>query len=95
MCRILVFACAQLFVGHGDIAGSEIDRTVQDLANAAAAADRLVVDLHVRVQLVVFAEPLGIHGVREGGARSIQCGLPHDRQRQRETCQQQCDAIYH
>src|SRR5208282_248438 len=37
----------QLFVGHGAIAGSEIDGAVQNLANAAAAADRLVVDLNI------------------------------------------------
>src|SRR5208337_4283321 len=42
----------QLLVRHGAIAGSEIDGAIQNLANAATAADRLVVDLHVRVQLV-------------------------------------------
>jgi hypothetical protein len=47
------------------------------------------------VQLVVFAEPLGIHGIREGGAGSVQRCLTHDWERQRKTGQQQRDALYH
>ena len=54
----LDFGLRQLLVGHGAVAGSELDGLAQNLADAAAAADGLVVDLHVRMQLVVFAEPL-------------------------------------
>ena len=85
----------ELLVRHGAIAGSEIHRAVQDLANSAATSDGLVVDLHVRMQLVVLAEPLRIHGIRESGACPVQLGLPQKRQRERQTHQQQCDATDH
>ena len=85
----------QLLVGHGAVAGSKIDGAVEHLANTTAATDRLIVDLYVRMNLVVLTEPFRIHGIRERGARSVQGGLSHEGQRQREGRQQQRDAIFH
>jgi hypothetical protein len=66
---------AQLLVGHGTVAGAEIHRALQHLADAAAAADGLVVDGHVGMLVVILAEPLGVDGIRERGARRVQIGL--------------------
>src|SRR5260370_8681141 len=73
----------QLIVSHGTIAGHEVDRPGNYLADSAAAANGLVVHLNVRVQLVVFAEPLRIHGIRESGPSSVQRSL----RRQWQGCQ--------
>ena len=44
--------------GHGGVAGAEVDRLVLHGLHARAAADRLVVDLHVGMGVVVRLEPL-------------------------------------
>ena len=41
----LDFGRRQLLIGHGDVAGTEIDRAFSDLPDTAARADGLVVDL--------------------------------------------------
>ena len=61
----------ELLIGHGPVGGSEVDRAGRDLADAAARADRLVVEIDVRVDLGVFGEPLGIDWVWEGGAGAV------------------------
>jgi hypothetical protein len=61
----------QLFVGHGTIGRPEKHGLVADLADAAAGSDRLVVDLHLRVLLVVLVEPLRVDRVREGRAGAV------------------------
>jgi len=45
------------------------------------------------VQLVVFAEPLGIYGIGERGAGTVQRGLRYDRQCECKTCQYQQDMM--
>ena len=42
---------AQLLVGHRPVGGAEVDGLLGDLLDAAAAADRLVVEAHGRVDL--------------------------------------------
>src|SRR5208283_3487430 len=71
----------------GAIARPEVDGAINDLPDSAAASDRLVIDLNVRMELVIFAEPLGIHGVRESGACPVQRSL--GKCRQSEQCAQQ------
>src|SRR5205823_10889911 len=61
----------KLFVAHGAVTGAKIHRFGLKLLNAAAAANRLIIDLNVRVGLVIFAEPFGINRIREGRACSI------------------------
>src|SRR5580692_4701190 len=45
----LRFSLSQLLVSHGAITGSEVDGAGQDLTNTAAASDRLVVKLNIRM----------------------------------------------
>ena len=71
MCDHLDLGRGELLVGHGTVGGAEVDRTLGDLADAAAGADGLIVDLHARVLLAVFAEPLGVDGIREGRACAV------------------------
>ena len=61
----------QLLVAERCVAGPEVDGPLGDLLDAAAGSDRLVVDLDVRVELVVLAEPLGIERKRERRPRAI------------------------
>src|SRR5208337_286839 len=89
----------QHFVGHRTVACSEINRAVDHLADPAATANGLVIDLNVRMQLVIFAEPLGIDGIRKGGSSSIQrglgnCGNSKNRAHQNEhgSSHQSCDS---
>src|SRR5690242_17461287 len=56
----LSFGLTQLLVCHRAIGSAEINRARQDLANSASAADGLVVELNIGMQLVIFAEPFGI-----------------------------------
>src|SRR5205807_2021458 len=65
----------ELLIGHGAIAGAEVDRAGLNLFNAAAAANRLIVDLNVGMQIVVFAEPLGINWIGKSSARPGQICL--------------------
>ena len=62
----------QLLVGHGTIAGAKINRARGHLANPAAAANGLVVDLDPGMGRAVLAEPLGINRIRKGRTRSIE-----------------------
>jgi hypothetical protein len=43
---------------------------------------------------VVFAEPLGIHGIRERGAGSVQRGLRHCRQGYKSAQQKQSESAH-
>src|SRR3954462_4324691 len=61
----------KLLVAHRRVARAEIDGLLRDLFDAAAGADRLVVDLHLRVHLVVRREPFRIEREREGRAGSV------------------------
>src|SRR5437763_967515 len=83
----LDFHLGELFIAHRPIASSEIYRPCQNLTDSAAATDGLVVDLHVGMQLVIFAEPLGIDWIRKRSARPIQSGLPEGWERQGKTQQ--------
>jgi hypothetical protein len=67
----------QLVVTHGTIGGAKVNRACYDLADSTPAANGLIIYLYLGMQLMVFAEPLRIHGIREGGASSIQGGLPN------------------
>ena len=60
------------FLGrHGGVAGAEIDRLVLDVLHAGAAADRLVVDLHVGMGRAVGLEPLAVQRRRESSRRRL------------------------
>ena len=48
----------ELIVGHRPIGGAEIDRLGRELRDAAARANRLVIDLNVRMLFMIFVEPL-------------------------------------
>ena len=61
----------QFLIGEEFVAGAEVDGLSGDLLDAAAAADRLVVELDGRVDLGVLAEPLGVERVGEGGAGAV------------------------
>ena len=50
-----VFDRGHLLVGHRRVAGAEVDQALLELLDSGAAAERLVIDLHVRMQLVVLA----------------------------------------
>ena len=71
----LYFGLRQLIIAHGAIAGSEVYGLGQNLADTAAAADGLIVELHIGMGLVVLTEPFLVHRIWEGGARSVQRGL--------------------
>jgi hypothetical protein len=61
----------ELLVGHRAVAGAEVHRAGQHLANATAAADRLIVDFNVRMKLVVLTKPLRVHRIGEGRTSSV------------------------
>ena len=67
----------ELLVGHRSVGSTEVNCSRQHLSNTAA--DRLIVELNVRVRLVVFTEPLLINGVRESSTRAVDCCLPPSR----------------
>jgi hypothetical protein len=71
----------KLLVAHWAVAGPEVDCSRQHLANAATAADRLVVDLNVRVNFVILVEPLRINGIRECRTCAIQGSLRRQKRR--------------
>src|SRR6266436_1727161 len=68
---VLVLVGLELLVVHGTIGGAEIHGAFGDLFDAAARTDGLVVDLNIGILLVVFIEPLRIHGVRKRCARTV------------------------
>ena len=63
-------------IGHRGIARAEVHRLVQELADTAAAADGLVVDLDIGMSLVIFAEPLLVHRIGKSCSSSVQSCLP-------------------
>ena len=65
----------QLLIGHRTVAGAKVHHAFGHLANTAAAADRLVVDLHIRVRFTVLAKPFLVNRVGERGARACQFDL--------------------
>src|SRR5439155_2894770 len=67
----LLFGLAQLFVRQGPVRRAEIDGARQKLPDATAGANRLIVDLNIRVELMVFVEPLRVDRIGEGGARAV------------------------
>src|SRR4051794_23114855 len=71
----LYLGLPELLVGHWTIAGAELDGLGKHLSDAAAAADRLVIDLNIAVLLVILAEPLGVHGIRKCSACGVDVGL--------------------
>ncbi len=84
-----------LLVGHRAVGGAEEDRTGAELADAAARADGLIVDLHVRVQLVVVAEPLRIDRVGERCPRSVDLHVLRDRRKRQERHREHCEDFLH
>src|SRR5882724_6225401 len=71
----LYFGLRQLLVAHGAVTGAEIYGLGQNLADAATAADGLIVELHIGMGLVVLTEPFLVHRIRKSGTRSVQRGL--------------------
>src|SRR5689334_20133299 len=69
---VLILVGLELLVGHGTVGCPEVNSAFGHLPDSAAGTDGLVVDLDVRVFFVILAEPLGIHGVREGCASARQ-----------------------
>src|SRR5258708_37690581 len=68
---VLVLIALELLVVHGTIRGAKIHGSFGDLFDAAAPTDGLVVDLNIGILLVVFIEPLRVHGVRKRCARTV------------------------
>src|SRR5260370_124308 len=68
---VLIVKNLELIVVHGAIGSTEIHGAFGDLLNAAAGANRLIVDLKIGVLLVVLVKPLRIHGVRKSGTRTV------------------------
>src|SRR5262249_38684327 len=61
----LVLRLTELLIRHRAIGGAKIDGTLQKLANATSGTNRLVINLNIRMQIMVFRKPLGIYRVRE------------------------------
>ena len=57
-----------LLVGHGGVAGGEVDRAGDQPADALAAADGVIVDGDVRIGLLEPLDPRCVERGREGGA---------------------------
>src|SRR5712664_373211 len=68
---VFILESLELIVVHGAIGTTEIHGAFGDLLNAAAGANRLIVDLKIGVLLVVLVKPLRIHGVRKSGTRTV------------------------
>src|SRR6185437_6587900 len=62
----------KLLVCHGPVARAKIHGSRHELANSRAAANALVVDLHVGLSVGIFAAPFLIDRVWEGSSRGIQ-----------------------
>jgi hypothetical protein len=60
----------QGFIGQRSVRRAEIDGAGLDLLNAAAAADRLIVDLHIAVRLRVALNPALHDGIDERASRA-------------------------
>src|ERR1700753_4050507 len=68
---MLVLVGLHLLVVHRAVRGAEINGAFGNLLDPGAGADRLIVDLNVTVSLVVFVEPLGVNGVGESSACTV------------------------
>jgi hypothetical protein len=76
----LSLCLAELIVGHGHVTGPKIHRGFCYLADSTSAANGLIVDLNIGMDLVVLTEPLGVNGIGKCCACSVQRGLPDQRQ---------------
>jgi hypothetical protein len=80
----------ELLLGrHRSVGGPEEDRLVRELPDAPSRADRLVVDRHVGMELVVFGEPLRIDRVGERRAGAVDLHGRGDRRRRRGAAENQ------
>jgi hypothetical protein len=61
----------ELLVGHRGVAGAEVDGPLGDLTDAAAGADRLVVQLDGRILLRELRHPLRIEGIGKGRSGAV------------------------
>jgi len=66
----LLLKLGHLLVGKRRVGGAEVDGLSEELAHAAARADRLVVDPDAG-ELVVLGEVLGVEGIGEGRAGAV------------------------
>ena len=73
--QYLDLGLGNLLIAHGAVAGAKIHRARLHLTNPAAAANRLIVDLNIGMQIVVLVKPLGVDRVRKGCAGSVQSRL--------------------
>ena len=79
----LHFRLSKLLVGHRPVARAEIDGAGEHLPDPAAGANRLVVNLHLRVALLVLVEPFGVQRIGKGrsGAGHFRVGAGRRRRR--------------
>ncbi len=70
----LLLGQLQFLLAHGAVGAAEVRRFFGHLLDAAAGADRLVVDFDA-AGFVVLVGPLGHHRVDEGGAGAIETRL--------------------
>src|SRR6266516_4995760 len=80
----LHLSACQLFIGHGAITSSEVNRASSHLTNTATASNGLEVDLNIRMFLVILVKPLGIDRIGKGSTRCVQLGLRSQWQNQQE-----------
>src|SRR5256886_16380271 len=66
-------------VGHRRVGAAEVDRLVGELPDAAARADRLIIDLDVVELLVIRQDPRLIDDVRERGPGAVETYLCRQR----------------
>ena len=61
----------KIFIAHGAIRRTEIDRLRQDLFLPSPGADGLIVEPHGGIDLCIFIEPLRVNRIREGRTRAV------------------------
>ena len=61
----LTLELGQHLVGHGHVGSAKVHQAAGHLANAAAGADRLIVDLDAGMRGAVLGEPFGIDRIRK------------------------------
>ena len=61
----------QVLVAHRAVRRAEINRSLQDLPLSATGADGLIVETDGWIDFAVFVKPLGVNGIRKGGARAV------------------------
>jgi hypothetical protein len=69
------------------VRGAEVDGARRDLLDAAARADRLIVEADAG-RLAVRVRPLGVDGIREGGASASDACGKHRSGNQGKQCKQ-------